>query len=122
MDHHLPGSDGSDADAPWIAEASPTESLELPTRPRPRCREARRALLWAILGVVCLGFVFGPLALALGQKARLAIAEDPGLGDARTARAAIALGKVGLALHLTLAMAALPWLLFAMPLVGSLGG
>jgi hypothetical protein len=121
MHHDLPDSAWPEP-AAWIAEAAPTRTLELPDPPRPRCPEARRALVWAILGVVCLGFVFGPVALALGQRARLAIAEEPALGDLGTAHAAIALGKVGLALHLALVMAALPWVLFALPLVGSLRG
>jgi hypothetical protein len=110
-------------DERWIAVAAHLEPLDLPApRPRPRSRDARRALAWAILGVLCFGFVFGPLALIHAHRARFAIAADPQIGGAGTARAAIALGKVGLALHLTVAMTVLPWLLFALPLVGSLSG
>lgn len=106
-------------DAPWIADAACVEPLEAPDEPpAPRCREAGRALFCAILGVVFLGFVFGPLALAMGQRARLAIAARPELGGARAVRAAILLGSLGLALHLAILMTALPWLLFALPLVG----
>jgi hypothetical protein len=101
----------------YVAIAAHLEPLELPERPRPARpghREARLALAWAILGVVCLGFVFGPLALMLGRRARFAIAVDPERGGAGMAHAAIALGKLGLALHLTVAITVLPWL--AMPL------
>ncbi len=109
----------SHEDAAWIAVAAYNEPLDLPEPPsRTRCVDARRALWWAVLGVVCFGFVFGPLALALAYRARLAIAERPELEGAGTVRAAITIGKMGMALHLTLAVAALPWLLFALPLVG----
>ncbi len=107
----------------WIAVAAHLEPLVLPEAPPPPGRrEARRALAWAILGVVCLGFVFGPLALSLGQRERFALAGDPERGGAGMARAAITLGKVGLALHLTVAITVVPWLLFALPLVGISGG
>jgi hypothetical protein len=105
------------AEAPWIADASCLEPIEVPDRPEARCKDAPRALAYAILGVLCFGLVFGPLALALGQRARLAIAAEPRLRGAATARAAIAIGQVGLALHLTIAMTVLPWLLFALPLI-----
>src|SRR5437660_1686737 len=94
-------------DAPWIADAACLEPLEVPDRAKPRCPDARRALAWAILGVVCFGFVFGPVALALGHRARFAIAARPELGGARAARAANTLGRLGLALHLTIALTAL---------------
>ncbi len=109
-------------DAPWIADAACLQPIEEPARPGPRCRDARSALVWAILAVVCLGFVFGPLALSTGRRARLAIVMQPELGGARMARVAVVLGTLGMALHLTILMAVLPWLLFVLPLVGSLGG
>jgi len=114
-----PGPDDND----WIAVAAHLEPLAVADPPpRPGQREARWALAWGILGVVCLGFVFGPLALALGQRERFALAGDPARGGARMAHAAITLGKVGLALHLTVAITALPWILFMLPLVGTSGG
>jgi hypothetical protein len=110
-------------DPGWIAVAVHFEPLTLPDPPpRPRCPHARGALASAVLGVLFLGFVFGPLALALGQRAELLLAAQPELGDARVARAAINLGKVALALHLTLLCAVIPWLLFVMPQLGSSGG
>jgi hypothetical protein len=105
---------GFQDDAGWIAVAAHLEPLDVPDPPsRLRSPQARRALASAILGTVFLGFVFGPLALALGQRAALADVQH--LGDARLARAAITLGKVGLAVHLTLLCAVIPWLLFVMP-------
>ena len=98
------------------------EPLDVPERPRPRCPDARRALIWGVLSVVCFGFIFGPLALAMGHRARFAIADRPELGGAGAARAAITLGRVGLALHLTILMTVLPWLLFVLPLVGGFWG
>jgi hypothetical protein len=56
--------------------------------------------------------VFGPLALSLGHRARLAMLAEDDLEGASTVRAAMLLGRVGMALHLTLVAAALPWLLF----------
>jgi hypothetical protein len=109
----------NDDDAGWIAIAAHPEPVPSPEPPpKPRCPEARRALAWAILGFVCLGFVFGPLAIALGHRARLAQVEAPELGDAGMTRAAMAIGKVGMALHLAIVITAAPWLLFALPLVG----
>jgi hypothetical protein len=111
--------DPRDGEAPWISEAACVEPpLDVPDRPRPACPDARRALIWAVLAVAGLGVVCGPLALAVGHRARLAIAAEPELRGAGTARAAIALGHVALAIQLAILMAALPWLLFALPLVG----
>lgn len=102
----------------WVEAADHLEPIALPEPPRaPEHRDARRALVLAIVGVVCLGFVFGPLALALGQRARMALLAAPDGGGAGEAHAAIALGKIGLALHLTIAASVVPWLLFVLPLL-----
>lgn len=116
MDDSSPGFQDDDG---WIAVAAhlpPIPSPEPP--PRPRCPEARRALAWGILGLLCLGFVFGPLAIALGHRARLAQVDAPEIGGASMARAAMTMGRAGLALHLAIVFTAIPWLLFALPLVG----
>ncbi|MEO7589892.1 MAG: hypothetical protein ABI134_01650, partial [Byssovorax sp.] len=68
------------------------------------CIEARLALASALFGLLFLGFLFGPLALSLGQRARIRIALDPDLGDRGIAQAAQHVGKLALALHLTLVM------------------
>jgi len=112
-----PDLDGSDEAPSWVAAAANLDPIALPEPPAPPVRrDARRALVLAILGVLCLGFVFGPLALALGQRVKLALVGAPmPAGDAGTAEAAIALGKVGMALHLTIAFTILPWVLFMLP-------
>ncbi len=110
--------DGPADDTPWIADAACVDPLEVPDREPLECADARRALIWGVVGVVCLGFVIGPVALAIGHRARLAIADRPELRGAGAARAAIALGKIGFALHLTLAATVIPWLLFMLPLLG----
>ena len=79
------------------------------------CVEARLALASALFGLFFLGFFFGPLALSLGQRARIRIALDPDLGDQGIARAAHLVGKIALALHLTLVIGTLGWLFFSLP-------
>jgi hypothetical protein len=79
------------------------------------CVEARLALASALFWLFFLGFLFGPLALSLGQRARIRIALDPELGDRGIAQAAQHVGKLALALHLTLVMGTLGWLFFSLP-------
>ena len=86
------------------------------------CVEARLALASALFGLLFLGFFFGPLALALEQRARMRRALDPDLGDQGIARAAQLVGKFALGLHLTLIVATLAWLFFSMPCMGSAVG
>ncbi|HVY48812.1 MAG TPA: hypothetical protein VHB21_23145 [Minicystis sp.] len=98
-------SDHVPVDAPDEARAAPP-------------REARRALAIAVLGLVCFGFLLGPLALALARRAELARAASPELDhEAGLARAAASIGRVGTALHLAAALAAAPWVLFMLPFV-----
>ncbi len=87
------------------------------------CVEARLALASALFGLLFLGFFFGPLALSLGQRARMRIALDPDLGDQGIARAAQLVGKFALGLHLTLIIGTLGWLFFSLPgMSGAAGG
>ncbi len=79
------------------------------------CVEARLALASAIFGLLFLGFFFGPLALSLGQRARIRIALDPDLGDRGIAQAADLVGKLALALHLLLVIGTLAFLFFSLP-------
>jgi hypothetical protein len=109
--------DDRDDDLRRIATAAHVEPIAEPKR-RPALPVAWRALAWAVASVVVLGFVLGPIALGMGHRARLAVAERPELGGAGAAEAAIVLGRVGMALHLTLAITVLPWVLFVLPLVG----
>jgi hypothetical protein len=79
------------------------------------CVEARLALASALFGLLFFGFFFGPLALSLGQRARIRIALDPDLGDQGIAHAAQLVGKLALGLHLTLVIGTLGWLFFSLP-------
>jgi hypothetical protein len=113
-----------EGDAPtWVEAAANLDPLALPDPPPPpERRDARRALIFAVLGVLCFGFVFGPLALARGRRVRLALVGEPTrAAAANTAERAITLGKVGTALHLTLALTVLPWLLFMLPFLRGAG-
>jgi hypothetical protein len=106
---------------PFIAEAALVEPLAepepAPAPPRPAGADARRALALGILGLFSLGVIFGPLALALGQRARLRLVGEPHPGDAGLAHLAVTLGKVALALHLAVWATVIPWLLFITPLM-----
>ena len=105
-----------DGKAGWVAAAAhPYRAAFRDEEPEAEldCKEARRALACALLGLFCFGVVLGPLALSLGQKARLRIAWEPGLGGERAASAAILLGKIALIAHLALTVPGLVWLLFA---------
>jgi Na+/glutamate symporter len=82
------------------------------------CIEARLALACALFGLLFAGFIFGPLALSLGQRAQIRIALDPDLGDQGLARAARLVGKFALGLHLTLVIGTLGWLFFSLPCMG----
>jgi hypothetical protein len=82
------------------------------------CVEARLALASALFGLLFLGFLFGPLALSLGQRAQIRISLDPDLGDHGIAHAARLVGKLALGLHLTLAIGTLGWLFFSLPCMG----
>lgn len=101
----------------WV-EATLASAAE-PDEERPK-REAdkpsaKRALAFAVLGVVCFGFIFGALALRMGRTALLSQVGAPNYADASAARSAMALGKAGMAVHLLIALSALPWLLFMLP-------
>ncbi len=74
-------------------------------------------MVFGVLGLIFFGLVFGPLALRWGQSARLAVVEDDDPRDVGLAHVAVTLGKAGFAIHLAVIMAALPWLLFMLPLV-----
>jgi hypothetical protein len=109
MDH-----DGS-LDEGWIAQAYEVDAEPPARRERPPRDQARWAMALAVLGVLCLGFVFGPMALSRGRRVALSLADAPELGGASTAEAAMMVGKAGLALHLAIAATLIPWLLFMLP-------
>jgi hypothetical protein len=103
----------------FVVHATHLSSIPPPLRKkaRRRLRPAQRAMVFGVLGVVCFGFFFGPLALRFGQSARIGAAGGEDLGDVGLADAAVTLGKAGLALHLAALLAAIPWVMFVVPLI-----
>lgn len=74
-------------------------------------------MVFGVLGMICCGFVFGPLALRWGQSARIRAAGGDDAGDVDLAEAAVTLGKAGMAIHLAALLATLPWVMFVLPFV-----
>jgi hypothetical protein len=112
--------DGFRGEEDWFAEAVIFQPEQVVNRAPPKpARNDRRALALAILGVICFGFVFGPLALIFGQRARVAMVEGSRHESGRMTQTAITVGKLGMALHLTLAICVVPWLLFMLPLLNA---
>lgn len=62
------------------------------------CKEAREALIFAIIGLFCFGIILGPLAIAKAQKAKKMIAENPKMTGSGKATAATILGIVEIVL------------------------
>ncbi|HEY4121971.1 MAG TPA: hypothetical protein VGM56_29090 [Byssovorax sp.] len=107
-----------DGDA-WVSAGAAFEPIEGPPAPRakrPPSSDARPALAIAALGVLFFGFILGPIAVALAQRAELA-QMDRGADGHPQARAAAKIGRLGMALHLAIALAAIPWVMFMLPLI-----
>ena len=64
------------------------------------CEEAKQALTYAIIGMFCFGFVFGPMAMSKAISARRQIRDDPRLTGEAKANAGLVLGLMGLLLWL----------------------
>ena len=62
------------------------------------CEEAGKALTYAIVGMFCLGFVFGSMAIQKAVEARRLIREDPRLTGLAKANVALILGVIGVIL------------------------
>lgn len=60
------------------------------------CKEAKDALIMAIIGLFCCGIILGPMAIAKGLKAKKMIEKNPRLTGSGKATAAIAIGIIGL--------------------------
>jgi hypothetical protein len=76
------------------------------------CHEAGEALKYAIISLFCFGFIFGPIAISKGLKARKEIAADPTLTGGGKAMAGIIIGSV----------ASILWVLSVINRVSSLNG
>ena len=62
------------------------------------CKEAKDALIMAIVGLFCFGIILEPVALIKASKARKMMANDPTLGGSGMATAATVIGVIGLVL------------------------
>jgi len=62
------------------------------------CETAGKALTYAIIGIFCLGFVFGPMAVAKAVEARKEISADPRMAGLAKANTALLLGVAVLVL------------------------
>lgn len=58
------------------------------------CEEAGKALTYAIIGIFCLGFIFGAMAIQKAVEARRLIREDPRLTGLAKANVALILGTM----------------------------
>jgi hypothetical protein len=65
---------------------------------RETCKEAKDALIMAILGLFCFGIILGPVAIVKASKAKKMIARDPALGGEGMATAAMVIGVIVLVL------------------------
>lgn len=68
----------------------------LENRMRP-CTEAGEALKFALIGIFCVGFILGPMAIAKAVNAKKLMRDDPALLGSGKANAAIVVGIIVLA-------------------------
>ena len=64
------------------------------------CARATVALNYALVGLLCLGIIFGPLAIMSGLEAKRIIAANPQMTGGGKATTAIVLGLVEIALFI----------------------
>jgi len=64
------------------------------TGPKQTSAEAKEALRYALIGIVCFGFILGPLAIIRGTAAKKTIAQNPRLEGEGIATAAQIIGGV----------------------------
>lgn len=111
-----PTSRARSSEPPAIVLAASNEPVIAPERRETkRFRDAHRAMAFAALGLA-FGVLFAPLAMMIGQRARLATLGEPN-ADAGMAHTAERVGRVGFAVHLAIALTALPWILFMLPFI-----
>ena len=68
--------------------------------PKGTCEEASAALKYALIGILCFGFILGPVAIFKGLAAKKIIAQNPGLEGSGKATAAIIIGVIVLILNI----------------------
>lgn len=64
------------------------------------CEEANEALKYAIVGLLCFGFILGPMAIIKGLAAKKVMAGNPRLEGQGKATAAIVVGSVATILNI----------------------
>jgi hypothetical protein len=62
------------------------------------CKEASEALIYAIIGIFCLGIILEPIAISKALKAKKMMAANPNLTGSGKATAALVIGIVALVL------------------------
>jgi len=62
--------------------------------PKETVKEARHAIIYAIIGLFCFGIILGPIAIVKGTQAKNLIAMDPRLEGSGMATAAQILGAI----------------------------
>jgi hypothetical protein len=74
--------------APSFGGASPYDMTNV------TCPEAKHALIYAIVGLLCCGFIFGPIAIVKARSAKAIIAMNPGMKGEGMATAAMVIGII----------------------------
>lgn len=77
------------------------------TGPKKTLPEANDALKYALIGLLCFGFVLGPMAIVKGTSAKRQIAADPRYGGEGIATAAQIIGGVEVAFYVLYILAAI---------------
>jgi hypothetical protein len=81
--------------------------------PPMECNEAKEALTYALIGIICLGIILEPIAIIKALKAKELIRMNPTLEGIGKANAALAIGIIIIALNL---------LYFAVLIMGAASG
>ena len=63
------------------------------------CKEAKEALIWAIVGIFICGIILGAVAIVKAAKAKELIANNPRLSGSGQATAAMIIGIIAVILH-----------------------
>jgi|GEM_PF-1445748 len=76
------------------------DSVRQSVQPKECPKEAKDALTYSLVGLLCFGFILGPIAIVKGFKALKIIKSDPGRPGKGKAQAGIIIGVVEILLYL----------------------
>ncbi len=76
------------------------ESVRKSVQPKECPKEAKDALTYSLVGILCFGFILGPIAIAKGFKALKIIKSEPGCPGKGKAQAGIIIGVLEILLYL----------------------